>query len=382
MDAKARLDALAGLRFVAAAVVALAHLPELSRDPALGRVAQRFLSEGVYGLTFFFTLSGFVLAYGYLDRLAKPTRATLQSYLVARIARIWPLHLLTLGLVLWFPMAAAPDGIGPFLANVFLVHSWVPSLEYIQSYNSVAWTLSLEWFFYLLCPLALVGIGRWKSATPTHLHLAALGVWLVVVAIVLPRSSQVGFWPLYVCNVCPLVRSGEFLVGVLLGAAFVRGRVRSGPLELARTRRLWTGLEIAAVALVVVLIFRSHRVPLLFRMNGYYIPAVALLVTVFARERGRVSRAMASRTIVYLSELSFAFYLLHAIVFTHLRAAYALWVGVYAGAGLLVATTLLAAAAAHHLVERPMRERIVRWTKPKANAKIPVADVAVFRRAA
>ncbi len=373
MDAKARLDALAGLRFVAAAVVAVAHLPEISRDPAVGRIAQRFLSEGVYGLTFFFVLSGFVLAYGYLDRLAQPTRTKLRSYFVARVARIWPLHLLTLGLVLAFPIGPAPGGIGPFLANAFLVHSWVPSLAYIQSYNSVAWTLSLEWFFYLFCPLALVGIGRWKTATPRQLHLAALGVWLLTIAVVLPFASHEGFWPLYVCNVCPAVRCGEFLVGVLLGAAFVRGRVRSGPLELPRTRRLWTALEVVAVALVVVLILRSHRVPLLFRMNGYYIPAVALLVTVFARERGRVSRVLASRTIVYLSELSFAFYLLHAIMFTHLRAAYASWVGVYAGAGLLISTTLLAAAAAHHLVERPMRERIVRWTKPRANAKIPFA---------
>jgi peptidoglycan/LPS O-acetylase OafA/YrhL len=382
MDARARLDALAGLRFVAAVVVAVAHLPEISHDPALGRVAQRFLSEGIYGLTFFFVLSGFVLAYGYLDRLAQPTRPALRNYFVARAARIWPLHLLTLGLVLAVPIGPAPEGIGPLLANVFLVHSWVPSLAYIQSYNSVAWTLSLEWFFYLLCPLVLVGIGRWRSATPRHLHLAALGVWLVTIALVLPFANHEGFWPLYICNVCPPVRCGEFTVGVLLGAAFVRGRVRSGPIELARTRRLWTGIEIAVVALVVALIFRSHRVPLLFRMNGYYIPAVALLVTVFARERGRVSRALASRSIVYLSELSFAFYLLHAIVFTHLRAAYASWVGAYAGAGLLVATTFVAAAAAHHLVERPMREWIMRWTKPKVDAKIPVAVAAVSRRAA
>lgn len=384
MDAKARLDALAGLRFIAAAAVAVAHLPQISHDPALGRTVNRFLSEGVYGLTFFFILSGFVLAYGYLHRMERPTGSDLRDYFVARVARIWPLHLLTLGLVVVFPITSTPEGTGTFVANFFLVHSWIPSLESIQSYNSVTWTLSLEWFFYLICPLVLVGIGRWKSAGPVHLHLAALGVWLAVIAVVLPFAGQEGFWPLYICNVCPLVRSGEFIVGVLLGAAFVRGRVRSGPLAPLRTRRLWTAIEITAVALIVLLIHRSHRVPLLFRMNGYYIPAVALFVTVIARERGRLSRLLASRSVVYLSELSFAFYLLHVIAFTRLRAACESWAGTYVGAALMVAATLAAAAAAHHLVERPMRRWIIGAIKsPRTMEATRTAAVdASTRRAA
>ena len=176
MEAKARLDALAGLRFVAAVVVATAHLPELSHDPALGRVANRMLSEGVYGLTFFFVLSGFVLAYGYLDRLAKPTGPALRNYYIARVARIWPLHLLALGIALAFPTGPWTGNAGPLLANAFLVHSWMPSLEYIQSFNSVSWTLSLEAFFYLVFPLIIYGVGKWKSAGPTRLYLAAFGV--------------------------------------------------------------------------------------------------------------------------------------------------------------------------------------------------------------
>src|SRR5688500_14786651 len=110
MVPKSRLDALAGLRLIAAAVVAVAHLPDVSHDPALGRVGVRLLSEGLYGLTFFFVLSGFVLAYGYHDRLARPTRAALRGYYVARVARIWPLHLLTLGLAVVLPVSPWPGG--------------------------------------------------------------------------------------------------------------------------------------------------------------------------------------------------------------------------------------------------------------------------------
>jgi len=366
--AKSRLDALAGLRLVAAIVVAIAHLPAVSRDPALGRVAVRFLSEGLYGLTFFFVLSGFVLAYGYHERLAQPTRAGLKSYYLARVARIWPLHLLTLGLAILLPISPQPGGAGPLAANIFLVHAWVPDLEYIQSYNSVSWTLSIEAFFYLVCPLILWAVGRWKSAGPLALYLAAVGVWLLTCAVVWTQVDDVGIWPLYVCNVCPLVRLGEFAVGVLLGLAFVRGRVESGPAIGISARTIWTVLELVAVAIVLLLIYRSHKVPLLFRMNGYYLLVVGLLVAIFARQRGFVSGLLGSRPAVYLSNISFAFYLLHAILFTHIGPVLPSELGAWPKAGLLILITGVAAAGLFHGVETPLRDLIIGWGKPRSLA--------------
>ena len=364
MDAKGRLNALAGLRWVAAAVVGVAHLPAVSHDPTLGRVAGRMLSEGLYGLTFFFVLSGFVLAFGYHARLAQPTSTTLRSYYVARVARIWPLHLFTLGLTLLLPFSPWPGGTGPFLANAFLLHAWVPDLAYIQSYNAVSWTLSIEAFFYLLCPLMLWLAGR-TTAGPVRLYLMAAGVWLLTLAIVVPNMWSEGIWPLYLCNACPAARMGEFTVGLLLGLAYVRGGVRSGPAGTPRLRRLWTLAELVAVAVVVLLIYRCHRVPLLFRMNGYYIPAVAVLVAVFARERGAISRILASKPSLYLSDISFAFYLLHGIVFTYLGTLLEPHLSAWPRSALLMLANALAAAAAFHGIETPVRERIIRWLTPR-----------------
>lgn len=362
MNPKKRLGALAGLRFVAAAVVALAHLPEVSQDPLLGRVGVRMLSEAVYGLTLFFVLSGFVLAYGYHGRLTRPTRPELRRYYAARVARVWPLHLFTLGLAALLPVSPQLGGVGPMAANVFLVHSWVPDLGYIQSYNSVSWTLSLDAFFYLVFPLIVYAAGRWAAGGPAALYLAACAVWALVSVVVLSHAGGDGVWPLYVCNVCPVVRCGEFAVGVLLGLGFVRGRARPGP-ETAG-RGWWTVVELAAVAAVVLLIFRSHKVPLLYRMNGYYLPAVAVAVAVFARGRGAVSRLLASRPVVYLSDISFAFYLLHGIAFVHLGAALPTWLGAWPKAGVMVLITGLMAAGLFHAVEVPLRERIIRWATP------------------
>lgn len=379
MSANARIDALTGLRWVAAGVVALAHLPEVTHDPALGRVLTRVLSEGVYGLTFFFMLSGFVLARGYQERLARPTGVALKGYYVARFARVWPLHALTLVVAMLLPVGPWPGGWGEFLANVTLVHAWVPNLEYIQSYNSVSWTLSLEAFFYLACPLLLWGLARWRSAGPIRLGLAAVGVWLAVSAVVLAHASGEGLWPLYVCNVLPLTRAGDFAIGVLLGVASVRAGVVAGPATTTRSRRLWTFVEAAAVVAVLVLILRCHRVPLLYRMNGYYTPAVALLVAVFARQRGALSGLLASRASVFLGEVSYAFYLTHCLVFLYVGSALAPHLGPWARAGVVVPLTLVISAGLFRWVETPMRGRIAGWGRP-ADVRAPA--IAKGRRAA
>ena len=116
---------------------------------------------------------------------------------------------------------------------------------------------------------------------------------------------------------------------------------------------------------MIMLVYRSHKVPLLFRMNGYYLPAVAVMVTVFARERGLVSRLLASRPVVYLSDISFAFYLLHFVLFTHLGAALTPWLGPWPKAGVLVLATGGLAAILFHAVELPLRQRIIRWAAPR-----------------
>ena len=53
-----------------------------------------FFKEGFVGVSFFFVLSGFIIAYNYQEKLLTKT-TTKRTFWVARIARIYPLHLLT-----------------------------------------------------------------------------------------------------------------------------------------------------------------------------------------------------------------------------------------------------------------------------------------------
>src|SRR5436190_9459923 len=135
MSPRHRLDALTGLRFPAAAAVALAHLPNLHAEASLGPTARRVLAEGGAGVPFFFILSGFVLAYSYHDRLARPTRGELARYAVSRFARIGPVYLLSVVLIALWPVGPVPAGAAAVAANLLLVQAWPPLTEPVVCLN-------------------------------------------------------------------------------------------------------------------------------------------------------------------------------------------------------------------------------------------------------
>ena len=92
MDGMARsperrsIEALTGLRFFAALIVVVSHFPQII---PIERFQVPLERQGAAGVTIFFVLSGFVLAYNYADTFRTSTAGTL-AFMRARIARIWP----------------------------------------------------------------------------------------------------------------------------------------------------------------------------------------------------------------------------------------------------------------------------------------------------
>lgn len=97
-----QLPALTSLRFFAALMVFFSHLDFLRiHEDASGNpskyqdIYKTWFYEGYSGVTFFFILSGFILAHSYQERLSRGTTSTV-DFFIFRIARIVPLHWLTL----------------------------------------------------------------------------------------------------------------------------------------------------------------------------------------------------------------------------------------------------------------------------------------------
>jgi peptidoglycan/LPS O-acetylase OafA/YrhL len=366
----APLPTLTGLRFVAAAAVALSHLWYVAEHPALPSFVRRLLAEGSAGVTFFFVLSGFILTINYRPRFQVLTWDRLWPYAAARVGRIWPAHGVVLGWVVLFPYLPTdrPIDLTKLLTHVCLVQGWVPDLRYAAAFNAVAWTLSAEVFFYLLLPGGLWLANRFPHTSPTQWVILAGGVWLLelgCVSLFIGQTDPVSVW---LVGICPAARLFEFTVGVLLGLAFLQRQSHAeppashhpGPSEprLGSRATCW---ELLAVAGILLLASLAPRVPPLLKANGYYTAIMAGSVWIFAQQRGGVSRLLASGPMVVLGEISFAFYLLHCLIFFHMHRIVGVERLTSAGlAGASVAVTLLASAMIYHWIETPARRSIAR----------------------
>lgn len=137
--------------------------------------------HGWLAVQYFWCVSGFVFAHVYLA----DARAG-QRFWPARIARLWPLHLITLGLVALLQAAywhshgttfiyQANDA-WHFALNLPMATSWGLTPEY--SFNGPAWSLSAEILAYAVFWIALPLIRRFGLLLTAPV--AAVAAWVVV----------------------------------------------------------------------------------------------------------------------------------------------------------------------------------------------------------
>ncbi len=365
-----RLPSLTGLRFWAALLVVLYHLSrKLGELPLLGPLAW----YGRSGVTFFFVLSGFVLAWTYEG---SPTPA--RSFARRRFARIWPLHALTtalslgagaaLGLAL--PVAAA-------LWSLPLLHAWTPGTVF--GGNPASWSLGAEAWFYLLFPALLRLLApRRRGWLPLAAVCAALGPALWAAGALLPDDPALRGWLL---DYLPLTRTPQFVLGVVTGLAARHGLLPRVPLAAAAA---------AVVGWHVLLVPWHAAVPDALWWGPYsasqLFPAplfAALLVAAARRDTaGTAPRLLAGRTAVRLGEWSYAWYLVHEIGIR----CWAWTAGRPTGTGALLAVQLLLAVVTlalagvlHRWVERPC-ERLLRGGPRGGGTPLPHPPVRVVRQ--
>jgi peptidoglycan/LPS O-acetylase OafA/YrhL len=291
------LPALTGLRFCLALWVIIDHLvgPGHAFEPfaqMLPHPLYMIVRGGYLAVTTFFVLSGFVLARTYGETLWTPR--TLWKYGVGRVARVYPVYLLSLLIVAKFIVEAntAPQSKGWLVAmHLALVQGWFVG-HYTVGWNVAAWTLSVEMFFYLMFPLLIVPLraaGWWKS-----LSAAALSCVLVRL-----------MWKLGISdNVKPLIHLADFLIGIAASNVYdllmARGKSHWGP---------W--LYATGVVGVATLIAWPQLLPASLDINTAIRPLNALLLVGFGLGGGWVARALSTPFLVYMGKASYGMYILH-----------------------------------------------------------------------
>lgn len=373
----APLRALTALRFVAAAYVLVFHYAGFffpaATPPAL-------IGLGYSGVTFFFLLSGFILAYNYRSvDLGEP--AALARFRRARVARVFPLYLVALALSLpWFAVwvaKSAPPLQGLMAASAVLaplgLHAWVPGAA--CALDCPSWSVSAELFFYalfpLLLPLALRAPGRTARLTLAAwaaLTAAASLAWARLapgISLISPETGSAGAVLLaQAIKYNPLLRLPEFVAGLLLYVAWTRLRLPTlALLGLSALGAL--GLSAAAPHLPEALLH-----------NGLTALAWAPLILAGAQiHRG----PLVAPGFVFLGRISFALYLVHSPAYALVNSLDRLALGgrlaalPWLGAGIATALALALSVAGHLWVEEPARRRILRRGPAPAPRVLPAA---------
>ena len=341
------LPALTGLRAVAAGWVVLFHYRDdlLALVPGLAPL-DTFMRAGYLGVDLFFPLSGFVLAYTYADRLGSFSWRASTDFVRNRFARVWPVHVLTLNLDLAVAALVGTLGVGAdghrrtlraYVENVAMVHTWFNDRP---SFNAPAWSISSEWFAYLLAPLLFVAAVRVRRAAPAlALAAASYAAMLAVFAtMALPNGNLEHMFYVRIL--------GEFVGGMLLCLAWVRGGARLG--------RCVVVLPVTLVVLALV--------PAASAGHYWAAPALALGVAGLAASSGWVTSALSWPLVVAAGEASYALYMTH-LLGQPLVHSLRVWAQGSGWASALVVVGFLAALVGtawlvHTTVEKPARRRL------------------------
>ncbi|MCV7256135.1 acyltransferase [Mycobacterium hackensackense] len=381
------IKALTGLRIFAAVWVVLFHFRPLLHEaaPNFSEALAPILNVGAQGVDLFFILSGFVLTWTYIDKMGKnwSTRATLH-FLWMRLARVWPVYLVTLHLAaLWIIFTlyvghVPSENVGTlnaisYIRQLFLVQLWFQPFFDGSSWDGPAWSISAEWLAYLLFGGLVLIIFRMARATRARTLLwLAFAVTLPPVMFLLATGHFYTPW-----SWLPRILL-QFTAGAIACAA-VR---RLNPSD--RTRTL---AGIAGVVLVVAMVgalywFDAHPIPDVIDSGGVLDLLFVPLVVTLAIGTGTLPSLLSLRVLTYGGQISFSLYMVHEIVHTAWNWAvlqFELTLAGPAGTWMLLgvfAVAFAAAAALYHFVEEPAR----RWMRRMVDVKDATPSVQSLDR--
>jgi len=342
---------LTSLRFFAAFWVVLFHYwPKL--DVAF---VPTFVEKGYLGVELFFILSGFILCHVYRTSVEEH-RFRYGSFLWARLARVYPLHLATL---VGLGLVAGAASIAGFAvdsnivswealpANLLLVQAW--GFAPVAGWNHPSWSISAEWFAYLTFPLFAWTVLR-LQARPL---LLAAGTALAMVGLYAGFEAAAGF---------PLTQATINWGALRIVPCFAYGCALHALWRARPARDARLALLGAAFSGALVVAAAAFGAP-----DSIIVIALGALIFTLARMAQAGSQLFGNPTLEYLGEISYSVYMICVpwkIVFVNgatklfklnsEQLPLPLWIVFLLG-------VIPLAAASYHLIERPARSRMKGW---------------------
>jgi len=302
-----QLDQITFTRFIAALTVVFFHYGQ-SVFPANIPFLFENVTAGPIAVGYFYVLSGFIMAIAYYKPDKSNQKAiSKKKYWLARFARIYPVYLLALLLIVGAKYKDLAQNWETLPLHLLLLQSWVPG--YPITLNTPGWSLSVEAFFYMCFPFLLIWV--YKAGTKP-LTIFTVILWIVTQVVLLTQLNSSSYAPKTdlhdLIYYYPLMHLNSFVAGLLVGIYLKKNADK----VQASNNTLWL---ILSFALIFILIWsRPHLESLLgFKIaftNGLLAPAFLWFIVLLARHKGTITKVLSYSWLVLLGEASYSLYIL------------------------------------------------------------------------
>ena len=299
----ADIRALTGVRGVAAVVIVVYHYGKFHLDRESG-VEVWNVPHGYMPVDLFFMLSGFVIGYVYRDAFAVEFLNNYRTFLIKRVARIYPAYLAICALYA-LKIAAGLTGEETFarfsgldiIGNLLMLVGWG---LHVYPLIGVSWASSAEFGSYFAAPLLIrYTLREGVAAFAACVALAVLAIYLIGI------SGQGVAGPLDVVSVDSLLPLVRAIAGFTLGLATFR--------YASQLDRLSALLQ-DTIVIVILLSILAAAVLLTDDFVVYLL--LVPLIAILSRD-GRAARLLFGNRLAYhLGTISYSIYLIHPLFLT------------------------------------------------------------------
>lgn len=353
------MPALSGLRAFAALNIVFFHF---SNPKWFGPFAP-IVDNGYTSVSFFLLMSGFILAYNYSDR-AQRGELNPVKFWAARLSRLYPVYLfgllISLGMLIseWQVRTHGEFALGMALTPL-LVQAWIPKLA--TFWNTPAWTMCTEAFFYLIFPAVVVWKRpqRWRSLFGLLALLWVAGMVLPTLYTVLhpdgpnPGRYTDGFW-MRALKFSPPPHVPSFLFGIVLADVDAR---------ISRESRIRLLLGALGMGALYAILYYGDKMPFALMHDGLLMPLFGLAILGLAGHNF-IARFFGFMPFVAVGQASYCLYIIHFNLWELIHNSHLLektglialdpWISYF----LLVAAALLVMKYVEKPAQRWIRSRI------------------------